>query len=178
MSWIVKILNKLKDTNNDLTEADINALPVNFSKPSFGVRGVKYANKSNKEIADFESILDWACSAECNSQQALYLAQLCDEKIATLEEDAILISWEYVYYLHSNEDHISSIPLLLLPNIKASILNVDARGTLSDQDFQIRLNGLLDKNLRPITIERLGAVFRTAKDQWLMTPNEWIVVKK
>ena len=178
MSWIVKILNKLKDTNNDLTEDDINALPVNFSKPSFTSTGIKYANKSNKKISEFESILNWACSAECNSQQALYLAQLCDEKIATIEEEAILISWEYVYYLNGKEDHLSSIPLLLLPTIKPSTLNVDNRGTLSDKSFQIRLNGLLDKNLRPITAERLGAVFNTAKDQWLMSSNEWIVVKK
>lgn len=143
MSWLAKIVKKLKDANSNFSEADIHALTPSFSKPIFNDHGIYYPNKSTKKIKDFSSTLDWACSSESNSQQALYLAQLCDEKIATIEDDAILLTWEDAYYLFNSDEHSSSIPLLLLPSIKHSTLNVDNKGTLSDQDFQIRINGIL-----------------------------------
>jgi superfamily II DNA or RNA helicase len=178
MSWITQIINIGSKLGKNLSSDDIAAKPVNKIKNSFCEDGVRYESSLLASVISVQDLLNWACDSEDAGQQALYLAQLCEEGLANLENESILLTWSNIYYLNNSDDHKDSLRLLFLPQIKESTLSISERGTLSDSNFSIRVDGILDKSLRTTQVNRVGAIFDPLGSAWMMTAAEWILIKK
>ena len=176
MKWITKLISASKA--GKLSKDGFEELPTTFTSPEIIESGALYRFPKLSFLSNYESLIDWACDPDIGSQQALYLAQLCDEGLADTEGESFIILWESIFFLHNSADHIDSLQLLGLPKIKRSILSVSERGTVTDPNFQININGILDKNNRITPFVRSGAVFSAEGSSWLISPAEWLVVKK
>jgi SNF2-related domain/Restriction endonuclease/Helicase conserved C-terminal domain len=178
MNWITRLIKKGAEAGKQISVEDVASRPINTIKSSLHEDGIRYESLHLSAVNNIQELLDWACDSLDAGQQALYLAQLCEEGLGTLERESILLTWPNIYYLNNSDDHIDSLGLLALPPIKQSTLSISEKGTLSDPDFSLRIDGVLDKSLRANQVKRVGAIFDPFGVPWMMTPSEWILVKK
>jgi superfamily II DNA or RNA helicase/HJR/Mrr/RecB family endonuclease len=178
MNWIARLIKRGAEVGKTLTIEDVIDVPQNSIKPTISDDGARYEFTELNSVSGPQELLDWACDPSLGGQQALYLAQLCEEGIATLTQGAIELAWTDVYYLASSDDHRDSISLLLLPPIKKSSFKISERGTLADQDFLIRIDGVLDRSQRTSPVLFKGAVVNPDGDSYLLSAPEWLAIKK
>ena len=178
MNWITRLIKKGAETGKKISPEEVASKPINTIKTTYYEDGVRYESTLLSSVNGVQELLDWACDSTDAGQQALYLAQLCEEGLGALETESILLSWPDIYYLNNSDDHIDSLDLLFLPKINQSTLSISEKGTLSDVNFSIRIDGVLDKSLRVNQVKRIGAVFDPSGSAWMMTAAEWITVKK
>ena len=178
MNWVTRLINRGAELGKPISPEDISSKPINKIKAVYHDDGVRYESPLLSSVSGVQGLLDWACDSSDAGQQALYLAQLCEEGLGTLEGESIFLSWPNIYYLNNSADHIDSLDLLYLPQIKQSTLCISEKGTLADIDFLIRIDGILDKSLRATQVKRIGAIFDPSGSAWMMSAPEWILVKK
>src|SRR3990167_1029262 len=177
MNWINRLINKGGNFLKNKTESDILMLPSTGVTPSYSDDGILYVFPNISEYASStNALIEWAANPESGSQLALYLAQLVEEGIAVINENAFLLSWSDIYYLHESSDHVDSIELLSLPRIKKSTLSLEERGTLSDKIFSVVINGYIDLQGRVVQVKQIGAIFSKGDDAWMASAAEWRLI--
>ncbi len=179
MNWIAKLLRRDDNILNAKSESEILSLPESNISPTFCNEGVLYSFPDLIKFAQSPNgLLEWAANPQYGSLCTLYLAQLVEEGIAQISENSFLLVWSDIYYLHTSEDHIDSIYLLGLPKIKKSILSLVEKGTLSDSNFTISLNGYIDPQGRLVNANKMGAIFTKGNESWLASAAEWMLISR
>lgn len=106
--------------------------------------------------------------------QAFYLAQLVTEGIAKFDDNSLLIPWEQIYQLLSDEEHSELIETLHLPAINPEIMPVlDSRGTLSDTTFELIISGWRQGDTLLRNSQLIGAILRINGNNHLITQDAW-----
>lgn len=174
MNWINRLFRKKMNVLGHKSETDIRLLPINTISPLYSDEGITYSLPDLSEHASpSTSLTEWALASEFGCQASLYLAQLVDEGLAIVQENAFLLLWSDIYYLKTSEEHADSIELISLPKIKKSILNLVEQYTLSDLNFSVVMNGYIDPQGRLVQVDRKGAVFSNGGDVWMVSAVEW-----
>jgi hypothetical protein len=106
--------------------------------------------------------------------QAFYLAQLVTEGIAKFDNNSLLIPWQQIYQLLSDEEHSELIETLQLPAINPEIMPVlDSRGTLSDTTFELIISGWRQGETLLRNSQLIGAILRINENNHLITQDAW-----
>ncbi len=109
---------------------------------------------------------------------ASYLEQLVTEGLASDEEETILLPWQSVYALLSDEDHRGSVPLLSLPEVSDWVPCLESTGALSDSDFRIAVRGWFSNQIGEASLDRHGAVLQQSRQEWLMPEASWRLLER
>lgn len=178
MNWLSRLFNSPSVNEKLKTKSDFDSLSATLISPSVNSFGFVYVYPGLDSIKTQQQLMDWALDLEDGGQQALYLTQLVDEGLALFENGEFKVFWEDCYYIDHSDDHRDSYFLLNIPAIKSSTWKLSESGTVSDQKFKIILNGIEDRNQRLNQVTRAGAYCQLGNDSWLMSPQEWLLIKK
>jgi hypothetical protein len=106
--------------------------------------------------------------------QAFYLAQLVTEGIAKFDDNSLLIPWQQIYQLLSDEEHSELIETLQFPAINPEIMPVlDSRGTLSDTSFELIISGWRQGDTLLRNSQLIGAILRINENNHLIKQDAW-----
>ena len=178
MNWLTRLFNSASVSSNLKTKQDFDSLSGSLISPSVNLLGFTYQYPGLGLVASQQQLMDWALSLEEGGQQALYLSQLADEGLASFENGEFKVFWEDCYYINNSPDHQDSYYLLNIPSIKSSRWKMSEVGTVVDKNFKIVINGVEDKNQRISQVVRNGAYCQVGNDCWLMSPQEWLLIKR
>jgi hypothetical protein len=103
-----------------------------------------------------------------------YLSQLTDEDLAEEDDGRVLVRWPAIFRLLDDPYHITSVPLLGLPQPSVLRPALNCKGSLSDASFVLALSWL-DTDGRPMhdPVDRNGACItvRGALPSWVPPPT-------
>ena len=122
---------------------------------------------------------DSSASTEAEVSARSYLAQLTEEGYAIRSDVQTTLPWDSLYPLLVAVEHATSLPLLRLPSIEDFLPVLASRGTPSDANFSIYINGWSrrgDGGLMP-SLERIGACVRYRSGWSLLSPEVWSLLK-
>jgi len=106
--------------------------------------------------------------------QALYLAQLVTEGMASLTDKGLLIPWSNLYKILSDTEHSGLIDSLELPKIINSITPIiDSKKSLSDRNFEIILSGWKQGNNFLKETKLNGAILSWNNHTSLIPETSW-----
>jgi len=178
MNWLNKLLNSLPNSSKLKVKEDFKSLSSELHTPKIYPWGFSYQYPDITNLDGPQNLIDWALELKSGSQQALYLTQLVEEGLASKEDDQFKLFWSDCYFIINSDDHIDSYPLLNIPSIRKSIWKISEISTVSDPKFKINLNGIEDGNQRLHLVNRVGAHCQNGFDSWLVSPQEWLLLKK
>src|SRR5690606_3027072 len=114
--------------------------------------------------------LGWACDRSDDSHDPVhsYLLQLLEEGRAREVDGGWVVPWPDLYELKEDEAHASSLPLLSLPPETAEQPVLSSRGSPSDPDFQIAVEGWAGPDGRVERLPNTGAVLDPEGDPRLL----------
>jgi hypothetical protein len=178
MNWLSRLFNSPTVNSKLKSKSNFDLLSSDLISPSVSASGFVYVYPGLNLVVTQQHLMEWALELESGGQQALYLAQLVDEGLASFENGQFNVFWEDCYYINHSDDHRDSYFLLNIPQIKTSIWKISELGTVSDKKFKIIINGVEDRNQRLSQITRVGAYCQMGNETWLMPPQEWLLIKK
>ena len=106
---------------------------------------------------------------------ALLLSQLDEEGFAEAAADGYSLPWESFYALLGSPEHGDAIVLLRLPPVEAWRPILSSKGSLTDSDFAVSMQGWIDpQGHRPTgNVDARGAVLSLAGKTALMPEAAW-----
>lgn len=106
------------------------------------------------------------------------LSQLFEEGYCSRDTDKVWLEWAEIYRLLNHEAYSGSLGLLGIPPIKAIRPSISNRGSLSDADFLVIINGWVDEKGVPlVTQPKLsGAVATIGGQPFLLTLEVWMLL--
>lgn len=109
-----------------------------------------------------------------------YLLQLEEEDYLISLPNKMLLTWDNIYRLISDQDHEISIKLLGLPDLKSVSPILRSQGSLADSDFSVIIAGWFDEeNHETITVSsRIGPCFKYQGETVLLPQASWAVLKE
>ncbi|KIN89384.1 SNF2-related protein [Thauera sp. SWB20] len=142
--------------------------------PTWREEGVLFAFAERPAELDVEGVLnhfDGASTEE--SLLGAYLSQLVMDGDATLGDDGLFISWGTVFELLKSSEHSGAVDYLGLPAIGSlkPILTHDS--SLSNPDFEVRIDGWVDAQGTVRVDRRVGAVAQANGQEVLLGEYAW-----
>jgi hypothetical protein len=109
-----------------------------------------------------------------------YLLQLEEEEYLVSLTEKMLLTWDNVYRLMSDQEHEISLRLLGLPALKVLSPILQSQGSLSDIDFTVYIVGWFDEdnNETISTLSRKGPNFNYGEEKFLMPQPCWDLIKE
>ena len=90
---------------------------------------------------------------------ASYLDQLEEEEFVSQLSDRWLLTWDELYRLLDDPDHLTSLPLLGLPPETDLIPQLSSQGSLASDDFKVAISGWRDpRSNASVQVQRTGAI--------------------
>lgn len=134
--------------------------------PGFSAAGLRWTLPEDKVRAQPD------CAAA-----ARYLEQLAAEGAVSKLAGAYEMSWSQLYRLLDEPDHQGGLRLLSLPSVGDWVPRLASRGTPSDRDFSIWLDGW-DSESRPgDRLSLVGGLIETAGERALLGRPQWGLCK-
>lgn len=107
------------------------------------------------------------------------LVQLEDEGLAEANESGWALPWPSIYSLLRMPAYADALSLLALPPLQAVAPVLQSRGSLTDSDFVIAIEGWEDENGRRLDVKRYpGAIVSVSNQSALLTEPAWTLVEK
>lgn len=178
MNWLTRLFNSPKISSKLVDKTGFESLSTELLTPTPTDSGFDYSYPNLDSSKSQQELMDWALDLNTGTQQALYLVQLVDEGLASYENGAFKVFWEDCYYISQSDDHKDSYSLLNIPSVVSSTWKLSEIGTVSDKTFKVLVDGIEDKSQRLNQVKRIGALCQLGNRSWLMTPQEWILIKK
>jgi Holliday junction resolvase len=109
---------------------------------------------------------------------AAYLAQLEEEGYAKRDAEGLTVAWADLYDLLNNPEHLSSAPLLGLPEFSTLRPALVSQGALSDSGFSIYLDGWRSETGQVVSQEviRTGAQLKLGQTEQLLPEPVWLLI--
>lgn len=103
-----------------------------------------------------------------------YLKQLEEEEYVTQDSLNWTITWDQIYSILNNEEHLTSLKLLAIPDLAKVKPEIVGSGSLSDENFSLSIKSwiLPDGTSAPLSA-RKGAVIEQNNNLFLMTEDAW-----
>lgn len=178
MNWLTRLFNSPTVNAKLADKAGFESLSAELISPTPSESGFIYSYPNIDSSKSQQALMDWALDLKSGTQQALYLVQLVDEGLASYENGKFKLFWEDCYYISNSDDHKDSYSLLNIPSIEPSTWKLSEIGTVSDKTFKVLIDGIEDKSQRLNQVKRIGALCQLGNKSWLLTPQEWILIKK
>ena len=178
MKWPTSLFNSPTVASKFKTKHHFDSLSGKLITPTIHELGFTYLYPELNGEQSQQKLMDWALDLSSGTQQALYLVQLLEEGLVSNENGQFKVFWEDCYYINNSDDHKDSFFLLNIPHIKTSTWKISEVGTVSDKKFKIIINGIENKNQRIDLITRTGAYCQLGPERWIMSPHEWLLIKK
>lgn len=178
MNWLSRLFDSPSVNAKLANKEEFKSLSAELISPAASELGFIYSYQSLKIGETQLGLMDWALDLDTGAQQALYLVQLVDEGLAVYGDGEFTVFWEDCFYIDRSSDHKDSYYLLNIPPVEPSTWKLSEVGTVSDKKFKIVINGIEDLSQRVQQINRVGALCKLGNRTWLLTPQEWLLVKK
>lgn len=107
-----------------------------------------------------------------------YIAQLIDDGFATDSPDGISLQWGNVYAALESPGYPDLLRLLGLPEFTKLVPCLRSSGSLTDEHFVIAVSGWAAPSERARTVQLTGALIGEGKNQTLMRPEHWALVRE
>lgn len=109
---------------------------------------------------------------------AAYLAQLEEEGYAKRDAEGLTVAWADLYDLLNHPEHFSSVPLLSLPEFSTLRPALLSQGALSDNGFNIYLDGWRNETGYAVSQEvtRTGAQLKLGQIEQLLPEPVWMLI--
>jgi len=156
--------------STDLTQAQFASIRCSWSS-----QGVEFRSEP-----EFEG---WLSSPShfgpSSTELALLLGQLEEEGFAERNANIVVLPWAEVYKIAGSPDYRDNTHLMGLPPIELWRPTLVSRGTLTDADFSVAINGWIDPEGRPLmgNVEILGAVIISGNRSSILPERVWRVVE-
>lgn len=102
-----------------------------------------------------------------------YLAQLQNEGLAVGKGENLLIPWESLYQVLSDEDHSGGLQTLDLPNVGDWRPILASNGSPSDGGFAIWIDGWMTGAGSARDPDVIGGLAQSGKQRWLLDEATW-----
>ena len=112
-----------------------------INQPLFSEVGISFTLNETYLIESNNDLMNLATGPEFGSLQLIYLSQLVSDKLASIQNNSVLIDWQTVYSILSDIEHENSINLLGLPETDSAQPVLSEIGTVSDSFFRLQLTG-------------------------------------
>jgi hypothetical protein len=146
-------------------------------QPRFSQDVVSYSLGVDYALCEPSQLMDLATHPVTGSQQLIYLVQLVSDKIASIREADLEISWQSIYELLSDIEHEDSLYLLALPQLDHSVPVLGEVGTVADEFFRLRIDGWRETSGRSIRFRKyLGGAFMDGSTHSLQTRESWQLI--
>ena len=178
MNWLSRLFNSPAVNAKLQSQEAFESLSEELISPASTEQGFIYSYPNLDKGRSQLGLMDWALDLDTGTQQALYLVQLTDEGLAIYENGKFEVYWEDCYYISQSSEHKDSYRLLNIPSVKSSTWKLSEIGTVSDKKFKIVISGIEDQSQRVQQINRVGALCKLGNRAWLLSPQEWILIKK
>ena len=178
MNWLKNLFNSPDVASKFKNKNHFDSLSGELITPIIDYLGFTYTYPELNGDQSQQKLMDWALDLKTGTQQALYLVQLLEEGLLSNDNGQFKIFWEDYYYINNSDDHNDSFFLLNIPNIKTSNWKISEVGTVSDKKFKIIINGIENKNQKLDLVNRIGAYCQFGSEIWIMSPHEWLLIKK
>ena len=107
-----------------------------------------------------------------------YLAQLQGEGLAVHRDSGVLVPWEALYQIISDEDHRGGLSTLGLPDASDWRPVLASSGSPSDQDFAVWIDGWLSDNGGRKDLVVVGGLVQSGQQRWLLDSASWQLVRE
>ena len=125
-------------------------------------------------VTSFES---WMTSSDKASREdaylAAYLSQLSIEGYCDLSARSVVLPWGVVYTLQAAPEHRVSLEVLALPPPHDLAPILDCHGTLTDADFELKVDGWVAAGTELRAARRVGAVVKLDNQEWMLPEAAW-----
>lgn len=149
------------------------ALSVLITK--FENDGLMYAPNGDLGACDSARWLFLLDEFEPSYREVLtYLLQIEEEGAAILAGNQVLIPWEKLYSILSDESHNLSIHLLKLPPKAELVPQLSSYGSLADSNFAISIEWVRSDGKRILEkVTRIGAILKYGAEHFLLSKSSW-----
>lgn len=105
---------------------------------------------------------------------ASYLDQLEEEEFVSQLSDRWLLTWDELYRLLDEPEHLTSLPLLGLPPQTALIPQLSSQGSLASDDFKVAVSGWRDPQSNAnVQVQRTGAIVQRNGIMEILPESSW-----
>ncbi len=177
MKFLKRLFKSRPDVQNIFTEMGNEPISQKLIEPKFSKESIFYSISIDRKFSTVNELMDLATDPSLGSQQLIYLAQLASDKIATINDCKVEISWQQLYDLLVDSEHEDSLYLLSLPQTDYSVPILSESGTVADQFFRLRIDGWRDLSGRLVGSRKyIGAAFIDGSSPTLQTKEVWHLI--
>ena len=143
---------------------------------TFANEGINFALLNDSAVSSGEAYLDEVHSRGGRTTDcvlAAYLVQLEQDGKCFFGQGVGHVPWPNVYELMQDAEHIGSLQMWELPQVSATRPILSCEGTLSDQGFELRVDGWVDGANQVAVSNQLGAFAVVSGRPTLLPPLSW-----
>lgn len=142
-----------------------------------GLQPNSVAEKTEPVFSIEEQGIYYPLSLAENSESwslASYLDQLEEEEFVSQLSDRWLLTWDELYRLLDEPEHVTSLPLLGLPPQTALIPQLNSQGSLASDEFKVAISGWRDPQSNAnVQVKRTGAIIQYQGATELLPEAAW-----
>ncbi|BCT69492.1 SNF2-related protein [Nitrosospira sp. NRS527] len=160
----------------DLFRRTKKSIPAATFTSLWAQQGIQISFVSPLAEASAEALLDAVHGA--SAEDAIfgaYLAQLAVEGLCEIQSDIVLIPWKQVYDLLRSPEHEGAIQFLGLPPQRALRPILSHEASLSDSNFELRIDGWVEDQDSVIMGQLQGAVALVNGESSLLSEAAWAI---
>ena len=177
MNFLTRFFKSRPDLKEGFEDSNSKEHFAAINQPLFSEVGISFTLNETYQIESNNDLMNLATAPDFGSLQLIYLSQLVSDKLASIQNNSVLIDWQTVYSILSDIEHESSINLLGLPETDSAQPVLSEIGTVSDSFFRLQLTGWRNEGGRSISYRSLtGGVLGANISPKLMTSSAWALI--